>query len=90
MKNHSEYPDFVTRFYDAIYSRIRSGIDTTFLLERKSVLDKGFRSSYQQVMKINDRPKLMEAFQAIMMAFIWKDDVMWEEFHWLMEETSRK
>jgi hypothetical protein len=41
-------------------------------------------------MQINDRRKLVEAFQAIMMAFIRKDDVMWEEFHWLMEEISRE
>ena len=33
MKNRSEYPDFVARFYDAVYSRIRSGIDTRFFLE---------------------------------------------------------
>ena len=33
MKNHSEYPDFVARFYDAIYSHLRSGVDTRFFLE---------------------------------------------------------
>lgn len=41
-------------------------------------------------MRINDRPGLIDAFQAIVMAFIRKDDGMWEEFHWLMEEASRK
>lgn len=33
MKSHAEYPDFVARFYDAVYSRIRSGIDSKFFLE---------------------------------------------------------
>jgi SAM-dependent methyltransferase len=33
MKNHIEYPDFVARFYDAVYYHLRSGTDTTFFLE---------------------------------------------------------
>lgn len=33
MKNRDEYPHFVARFYDVIYSRIRSGVDTRFYLD---------------------------------------------------------
>ncbi len=33
MKDQLTYPDFVARFYDVIYARIRAGVDTGFFLE---------------------------------------------------------
>jgi len=33
MKAREPYPGFVARFYDAVYSHIRSGVDTAFFLE---------------------------------------------------------
>ncbi len=35
---HSLYPDFVARFYDLIYSRIRTGTDMEFYLDRISAV----------------------------------------------------
>jgi ubiquinone/menaquinone biosynthesis C-methylase UbiE len=28
------YPDFVARFYDAVYAQVRDGVDNAFYLER--------------------------------------------------------
>ncbi len=33
MENWTGYPDFAARFYDVVYARIRSGVDTEFFLE---------------------------------------------------------
>lgn len=33
--NHSfEYPDFVARFYDVIYKKVRSGVDTEYFMDK--------------------------------------------------------
>jgi hypothetical protein len=41
-------------------------------------------------LRMNDQPDLTEAFQTIVMKFIREDDVMMQEFHWLLKEAARK
>lgn len=41
-------------------------------------------------MQMNDRPNLIEAFQEIVTVFIREDDVMRQEYCWLIEEAARQ
>ncbi|UCG27897.1 MAG: methyltransferase domain-containing protein [Bacteroidales bacterium] len=36
MKNYSEYPDFIARFYDIIYEKVRTGVDNDFFVNKAS------------------------------------------------------